>query len=296
MKRYVPRLSFILAAALCSGPIAAQNGSAGQQKRPEAPKSYRAEFGVVAESLANTYNVRLIVDPGLFIASPPTPPKEARSIEEALNMLLKGVTNSAWRRAYLGQAESSAGPNPARLAAMVRAIDSLETGGLVLENPTTRRAVSYQKNMPVLQGFHEELKSLKFDPVPIYVVYSTLGGGEGGSAQDRFLDLQRQQMELMMQMDPDTLASAMAQGMQMWMSLDPASRSRMLGTMMQAGTQMFMQMDPRTRTELVGGMMRSGMEMWANMPPDQRQRMTQEMMQMGQELANQRGGSPGGRP
>jgi len=284
-------IMLVLAALLCE-----QATAQTQRGRPQGPRSYTPEFVAVTEQIAKRFDARIVVDPGLFVAAPPSDPVQAKSVDEAVTALTGGLKNAAWRKVYLTRSEAASGLPAAKLAAMVRALDALETGGLVLENPGTRRAVSFQKNLPILPGFAEELRSLNFEPVPVYVIYSTLGEGTGGSVQDRFLDLQRQQLELIMQMDPDTLSDAMAQSMQMFMSLDPQTRSQFVGNMMRAGMQMFMNLDPRIRNEMVGGLVRSGMEMWSNMPPEQRQRFMQEMMQMGQQLFGQAGGQAGARP
>lgn len=289
------RIPFLTAALLCCLFAATASFAQQRQGRPQPPRSYTPELTAVVEKLAKDYQVRIVVDPAIFLPAPPAEIGQVRAVDEAIVRLTEGVKGVAWRKVYLTKSEAGSGIPAARLAAMVRAVDILETGGLVLENPGTRRATSLQKNLPVLPGFAEELRSLNFEPTPVYVIYSTAGGGSGSNIQDKFLDLQRQQMELMMQMDPDTLASAMAQGMQMLMGLDPQTRSRLIGNMMQAGMQMFMQMDPGVRMEMVGGLVRSSMEMWANMPQDQRQRFMQEMMQMGQQLGQQLGG-PGGTP
>jgi hypothetical protein len=293
------RLAVAAAIVTLGGGFAAAAGAqrsqaSGAQARKQA-KSYTAELAAQAEKLAAAHDVRIAVDPSIFV---PTPPKEIApkdSADATVAALCAGLKDVAWRKVYLLQSEARGQMRPERLAAIVRALDLIETGGLVLENPATRRAMSLQKNLPVLPGFGDELRQRQFDPGGIYVIYSTIGGGFGQSVEDRFLDLQRQQLELMMQLDPDALAETFAKGMQMWSSLDPQTQSRLFGNMMQAGMQMFMKMDPAVRTNLIGGMMRSSMEMWANMPPDQRAKLTQEMMQMGQQLGNDlRAG--GGRP
>jgi hypothetical protein len=282
-------------ALLASLPAMAQRQ--GSSNRPQqAPRSYTAEFTALADKVAAALQVRIVVDPSVFVPAPPQEPQTLDSPDATIAAMVAGLKDTSWRKVYLQKSETSASLRPERLAAMVRALDTLETGGIVLENPATRRAVSVQKNLPVLPGFRDELRERKFDEAGIYVIYSTVGGGLGGSIEDRFLDLQRQQLELMTQMDPDALADTFAKGMQMWASLDPQTQSRLMSNMMRAGTQMFMRMDPAARANLVGGMVRSGMEMWANMPPDQRARMMQDMMQLGQQLQGQMGGPGAGRP
>ncbi|HXG23728.1 MAG TPA: hypothetical protein VNJ09_04165, partial [Chthonomonadales bacterium] len=125
------------------------------------------------------------------------------------------------------------------------------------------------------ENFGEALAAQQFSPNAIYVLYSRLPlqegeDGTGRPLQEQILDLQRRQMELMLQIDdPEMMAQMMAQGMQMWQNLDPQTRGR------------FMAM-----------MMRAGMQMWQNMPPEQRQQMLQSM----QEMFQQGFGNPGGPP
>ncbi len=285
----------MVTALICCTPAFAQRSQGARSQNRPAPQSYTAELAAIAEKIGAALQVRIVVDPSVFVPSPPKEPAALTNPDAAVAALVSGLKDTSWRKVYMLQAEAAASQRPERLAAMVRALDTLETGGLVLENPATRRAMSLQKNLPVLPGFSDELRQRQFDPNGVYVIYSTVGGGLGASLEDRFLDLQRQQLELMMQMDPDALAETFAKGMQMWSSLDPQTQSRLMGNMMRAGTQMFMRMDPNTRANLMGGMMRSGMEMWANMPPDERAKLTQEMMQMGQQAMGGMG-QGGGRP
>ncbi|NLH99992.1 MAG: hypothetical protein GX446_10955 [Chthonomonadales bacterium] len=289
-------LSGAVAVVMMGALVGGASAQAQRNTARKAPQSFTADFAAMAQKVGQAMNVRIVVDPTVFVATPPKEPQILDTPEATVAAMVSGLKDVAWRKVYLMQSESTSGLRPERLAAMVRALDMLETGGLVLENPATRRAISVQKNLPVLPGFGDELRQRQFDPNAVYVIYSTVGGGLGGTIEDKFLDLQRQQLELMMQMDPDALAETFAKGMQMWSSLDPQTQSRLFGNMMRAGTQMFMNMDPGVRANLIGGMMRSGMEMWANMPPDQRARITQEMMQMGQQIMGQMGGAGGGRP
>jgi len=288
------KTSFVMAAAV----VYIATGASAQKpaQLPQPPKSYTTELTALAERIGKDFQVRIVVDPAVFVPVPPTDPGEIKSVDEAMVKLLGYTKTAAWRRVYLTRSEATSGIPAAKLAAMVRAIDSLQTGGLVIEDPGTRRACSLQKNLPVMPGFSDELVSLSFEPTPVYVLYSTLGGGSGGTLQDKLLDLQRQQYELLMQMDPDTLASAMSQSMQMLMALDPQTRSRIMGNMMQGSMRMLTQMDPRTRNEMVAGMIRTSMETWNSMPEQDRKQFTQEMMRMGQELGQQFGQQGGGMP
>jgi len=69
------------------------------------------------------------------------------------------------------------------------------------------------------------------------------------------MDMQRQSMEMMLQMSPEELEQAMSQGLQMFMNMDPQTRTRLMGMQMRAGMQMFMRMSPEQRNELMQGVM-----------------------------------------
>src|SRR5205085_10191923 len=114
-----------------------------------------------------------------------------------------------------------------------------EQAGIVLENPATRRATTYIKNFEVPQNFDQALEPQQSSQPGVYVILTTLEGPGAQSPEDRFFDLQREQMEMMMQMDPDQLSQAMSHGMDLWMNMDPALRGQMMGQMMKAGMQMF---------------------------------------------------------
>lgn len=220
----------------------------GMQQRPLPPRNYWKEFKGYADDVAAKYQAKVVVDPGLFVSAKPGP-ASGDTIEAALNSLVGQVKNCAWRRVYL---KAGAVPSPEQLAAAVRALEMIQESGLVLENPASKRATSFLKGFPVGPSFTEDLAAQQFATAPVYVIFSTSPGPDASkSLEDRYMDLQRQQLEMMMQMTPDQLQAAMARGMQMWQSLDPATRSQMMGQMMRAGMQMFMNMPPEQRQQLM---------------------------------------------
>jgi hypothetical protein len=238
-------------------------------------KNYIKELQDLAATLSRQYQVKIVVDPALMVTAPPKAPSENATIQAAMDSLARQIKNAAWKRVYLNQAQAASPPPAAKLAATVRALDLLEQNALVLEDPTSRTATSFVKNFRIPENFSEALAAQQFSPNAIYVLYSTLpmqGGddGTGRSLQEQMLELQRRQMELMLQVDdPDLMAQMMAQGMQMWQGLDPQTRGR------------FMAM-----------MMRAGMQMWQNMPPEQRQQILQSMQEMFQQGFGNLGGPP----
>jgi len=239
----------------------------GMQQRPLPPRNYWKEFKGYADDVATKFQAKVVVDPTLFVSAKPGP-ATGDTVEAALNSLVAQVKNCAWRRVYL---KSGSTPSPDRLAAAVRALETIEESGLVLENPASKRATSFLKGFPVSPSFTEDLAAQQFATTPVYVIFSTAPGVDASkSLEDRYMDLQRQQLEMLMQMSPDQLQAAMTRGMQMWQNLDPATRTQMMGQMMRAGMQMFM-----------------------NMPPEQRQQLMQEVFQSMQGTFGPGGPPPG---
>jgi hypothetical protein len=147
-------------------------------------------------------------------------------------------------------------PSAERLVDSVRALDKVEQSGIVLENPATHKATTYLKDWSVTPTFKDDLASGQFNGTPIYVLYSLKANG-GKSAAEELADMQKRSMDLMMSMDPDQMAAAMDQGVQMFMNMDPEMRGRFLGMQMQAGMKMFQNMNPDQRNQLMGQIMQS---------------------------------------
>lgn len=267
-------LALVVAAAptwaqLRGGP----NRNVGMQRRQaQPPRNFAREFRDVAEQLGRRFEARVIVEPTIFVAAAPRAPQDASDIEAGLNTLVGQARGLSWRRVYLPRA-SSGSVAPDRLAAALRAMEAVEQSGVVAVNPATRRASSFVREFPVGQQFTQDLEAQQYSTTPLYVIFAATAAADASRlpAQQRMLDLQRQQMELMMQMSPEQMAEAVNQGMQMYMSLDP-----------------------QVRQQMMGGMMRAGMQMFMNMPPEQRQHLIQEAMGNMQGMFGP--GGPGGPP
>jgi hypothetical protein len=266
-------LSLLLATSAAEAQVGQLQGNQANRQgvrltpRQQQKKNFLPELRAVTEGLAKAAEVKIVVDPALFVPTAPKSPSTDLALDRALDLITSSIKGSSWRRVYLQTGATTTLPPADKLAASVRALEQLEHGGLVLENPATKKATTYLKNYSISQSFTEELQAGQFSPSPIYVVYATTASADAKSMEDRFADLQRQQMELMMQMSPEEMSAAMEHGMNQFMNMDPAVRQQMMGNMMQAGMRMFM-----------------------NMPPDQRNQMFQNMGQMFQGF----GGAPGG--
>lgn len=218
------------------------NRGAGGQRRV-APRNYLPQLQPIVQAIAEHFRARIIVDPAIIVPAAPREPAAAQSVEAALDSLVGGLKNVAWRRVYLTRAEAAAVPAADRLAAAVRSLGMIEQAGLIVVNPATQRATSFLKSFAVPANFDQVLDAQQFALAPVYVLYSTAAdavGAGGASIQDQLMSLQRQQMDLMMRLDPEQMTQAMSQGMQMYMNMDPQTRSQFFGNMMRAGMQMWM--------------------------------------------------------
>lgn len=242
------------------GPGVGQGGQnrqgAGYGQRM-APKNYLTELKAVADDVAKRHQVKIVVDPSAFVAATPKLASDATTIELSMGSLAKQVRGGAWRRVYLNQVQANVTPAPEKLVDAVRALDRVEQSGIILENPATKRATAYMKNYPISPSFKDDLAAQQFSTTPVYVLYG--GATETGAKpdMDKFMDLQRQQMDMMLRMDPDTLSQAMQQGMNMFMNADPQTRSQLMSTMMRSGMQMFMNMPAEQRNALIQDAMRN---------------------------------------
>ncbi len=240
---------------------AGQNGQGGQMGQRQPPKNYLAELKTVADDVAKRYQVKIVVDPAAFVAATPKIASNATTIETAMDSLAKQVRGGTWRRAYLNQTQANTVPAPEKLVDVVRALDRVEQSGIILENPATKRATAYMKNYAVSSTFKDDLAAQSFNTAPVYVLYAAAEAG-GTPDMDRFMDLQRQQMDMMMRMDPDSMARAMQNSMNMFMSADPQTRQQFMGNMMRSGMQMFMNMPAEQRNALMQEAMRNAQQMF----------------------------------
>jgi hypothetical protein len=250
----------------------AAGNRAGQAVRRPAPRNYLPELKTIADAASKQYEAKIVVDPAIFIATQPTAPDKNLTIDKAMDSFAAAARGLAWRRVYLSQAQGMTLPPAEKLAESVRALDKVEQAGIVLENPLTRKATTYMKDWSVGPNFHDELSTGQFSSNPIYVLYSVRTAGIKPPMEE-IADLQRRSMELMMSMDPDQMAQAMDNGVQMFMNMDPELRGRFLGMQMQAGMKMFQ-----------------------NMAPDQRNQLMQSVMQGIQQNGGLPFGGPGGQP
>jgi hypothetical protein len=135
----------------------------------------------------------------------------------------------AWRRLYLPEAQLKhlqRAETAAALAAAVRTLEGLACGSHVVENAATRRATLF---LPGTKVSAAELKAEELGARPVYLLYSTAPAAVGGTPAERFGDLQRRQMALLLQMDPGQMAASMEQLIRTFDGADATARARLMG-------------------------------------------------------------------
>ncbi len=233
-----------------------QRGGVGRQVRPPA-RNYLAELKTIIGEQAKKFEVRILVDPTIFVPAMPKFTAESDNIDKTMDALAAQFKGTSWRRIYLSQSQAGVIPAPEKLANAVRAMDEIQNAGLVLENPGTKKASTLIKDYTVTQNFPQELTANQFNNAPVYIFYAKTPMADAMTPEEKYLDLQRQQMEMMMNMTPDQMAQSMASGMQMFMNMDPSVRSQFMGNMMRSGMQMFQNMSAEDRNTLMQGAMQA---------------------------------------
>jgi hypothetical protein len=94
------------------------------------------------------HRVRILIDPDLFVASPPARPAREMTLRQALDTLTKSTSGSAWRGVYQKPPASASAALPVRsLVTIVRTLDNLIPNTLDVENLASRRRVTLRTDL-----------------------------------------------------------------------------------------------------------------------------------------------------
>jgi hypothetical protein len=216
-----------------NGDHGAREQRSAHRADPPAGSGFLRALKAVTAALADRYAAVFAVDPALFVAVPPETPDADLPIEQALEVLVTPLAGAVWRRIHLPEAqirELRRAHVVEKLATAVRTLEGLECGDMVLEDAEKRRNTLYRRHAAAAEGEPAEPGTR-----PVYLLYSTAPAARGHTLGERFADLQRQQMALMLQMGPDAMAGAMAHLLQAYEAADSATRTRLLGLPVTAG-------------------------------------------------------------
>jgi hypothetical protein len=200
------------------------------------------------------------VDPALTVRVTPT---QADTLEKALDDLVANARDVVWRKVYTNKILGME-PNPEQILSAVRALLTIELGGVMVVNPRSATLNSFVANYPAPPNLEDTLEQMQppFSAKPVYVIVNPRPQQAAlrGTPTEQFAQLQQQLFELMAKMSPEERSQALRAGMQMWMNADPALRNQMI---------------------FEG--MRMSFEYWQSLSPDQQR----EMMELGRKFFEQ---------
>lgn len=225
----------------------------------------------VLANIAQRFSLQVVVDP--LLQERVTPPKDAKTAQEALDAVTRQIPGATWRKVYL-RADMEM-PSADTLVSWVRTVAELEAQGLIVADNSANRITSFVRDVTVAPNFEQQLDQMvpAFKKRPVYVVFyrqSTLaqqaqrrGQPQGRVSAEDFLALEQQRMQMFMNMSPEERQRAMRMGMQMFMNMDPSLRMQM----MQEGMRLFMNMSPEERRMLMEQSMQMFQQMFQGSPP-----------------------------
>jgi hypothetical protein len=209
----------------------------------EAPKQrpsirYITELKRIAQELGRKSGVKVVIDPAIYLVAQPAEPPQDAKLETALDEVVKPLEGVRWRMLLLPlRAGPEGGPisvAPGKLAQAVREMSTFEQKALALVDPNTRRATTFAQGQPALSALKRDEQGPAFSPDPVYLIYAS-DLTAPGSAELRYADLQRRQLEMMVQMSSEDLAQAMDQGIQRYLNQPADKRTSTMGLPMMAG-------------------------------------------------------------
>jgi hypothetical protein len=217
-----------------AAPAPTGKGSSRGGVPPPARGNLTGVWKAAATALAKRCQAVVVIDPSVVATVPPADLDADLPITQALDTLVAPQPGIAWRRLYLSEAQlkhARRAESAAALSTAVRTLEGLACGNLVVEDSATQRATFFVHSTLVSAA---ELETEKLSPRPVYMLYSTAPDTRGDTLEQRFGHLQRQQMALMLQMDPSQMARSMEQLIQSFDSADAVRRARLMGLPMAA--------------------------------------------------------------
>jgi len=167
-----------------------------------APQNHLDTLREVAATLAKRYDIRILVDPTLFVPAPPAHPSSEQTRTQALDLLIQSIPDCAWRAVYQ-KSPNAAYPAPSArsLAATMRLLDHMPPALLHFENTTSRQSITLQTDltMPELPA---KVTAHHFTSRPTFILYAIHDEADHSlSIAQRLELLQRQQMEQLLNLN-----------------------------------------------------------------------------------------------
>jgi hypothetical protein len=211
--------------------------SAAAQSAPQ--PDYPARLRTVAAELEARYGEAVLVDPALRITSAPVVPRRGLTTEQAFRELAAAHRDLSWRRVHLPMRVIA--PQPARLGAIARALDSVQADAAV-EEPQRGRGVRWRAIASVPPGTKR-----------VNLLYSRSCTQDGRTPAELLAKLEQEQLAVAAPPGSEGLAYL---GMMEWVkAVPPAELERRLAPLHAAGMQAWEQTSAEQRRALMEGAM-----------------------------------------
>lgn len=211
----------------------------------------RVPIAQAAQEVAQKFKVQIIVDPALTVRVTPT---QADTLEKALDELVANARDVVWRKVYTNKVLGME-PNPEQILSAVRALLTIELGGVMVVNPRSATLNSFVANYPAPPNLEDTLEQMQppFSAKPVYVILNPRPqlAALRGTPTEQFAQLQQQLFELMAKMSPEERSQALRAGMQMWMNADPALRNQMIFEGMRMSFEYWQSLSPEQQREMM---------------------------------------------
>jgi|GEM_PF-3259835 hypothetical protein len=265
--------AMLLLAMIADGQVnGTQNQPAKQDSQSELAQ-YKQQLDELAKSLSKTFNIPILVDPGITPLQKVVCTINPNDITATMNSLQSNIPDTAWKRVYCSLNDKGQLPSAERIASVLRALDSMGDMKLVVDNGSDKGLASVSQSPKPSNDLNSMLSSEGLPKTPMIVLYyspkDTISTMAGEPLLQKITNLQRQQFQYMLQMDPAQISQTVKQSM-----------------------SMFMQLDPNTRMQMLSGFVRGGFEMMQSLTPSQRQEFFQNMAQIFRQIRSQQGGAP----
>ena len=173
----------------------------------------------IAATLAKRYDIRILIDPTLFVPTPPARPSTEQTLLQALDLLTRSIPDSAWRAVYQKPPTAASPTLSARsLAATMRLLDPMPPALLHLENAASRQSVTLQSDLTATE-FPAKVTAHHFTSRPTYILYAIHDETDHSlSVAQRLGLLQKQQMEQLLNLNSSQMNQVMADALAQYSS------------------------------------------------------------------------------
>lgn len=188
-------------------------------------------------------------------------------VEEALSVICK-AGDLVWRRIFI-RADSPLLKNPETLAATLRMMEGLKFPDLIIEKTSADENLVHVAKKPAVDAVPSSLRK-DMGMIAIYLITNDKAAKKASekanTAAEKYAKLQKEAMDLFMQMTPEEREQAMASGLQLMQQMDPNYMNMSMQALMK-------------NPDIYQGIIQSSMENMFKLPPEDRRAMMRMQIQ-----------------